>query len=205
MKKKIIYIILLIVLVIGIILFFSTQVWSKRENTQNNTNDLNSSISSQKATKENEVEEENKKIIKTVKTELEDGTLYSVSNEEIKSDVILGDNYFDTQINDININPETYKGKNIEIEGMYLTNSPYTFVGRYSTSNLCQYCPTGYSYMEYTWDGEKIELEDEVSWIKVVGTLEKMNDETTYYQDYYYIKAQTIEVMKESGLKTVNN
>ena len=37
-------------------------------------------------------------------------------------DIVLGDNYFDTTINDIFLNPQEYYNKNIEIEGMYLLN-----------------------------------------------------------------------------------
>lgn len=200
MKKKIIYVILLILLILAIVIFLINQDFEKNETIQN----ISKSISNKEVNVE-EKKTDDKEQIDTYKTDLEDGKLYSLFNENIKSDIIIGDNYYDTQINDINLNPNIYADKNIEIEGMYLTNTPYTFVGRYSTSNLCQFCPAGYSYMEYTWDGESIDLQDEISWIKVVGTLEKMNDETTNYQDYYYIKAKTIEVMKESGIKTVNN
>ena len=55
------------------------------------------------------------------------------------------------------------------------------------------------------WEGEPIELTEEESWIKVIGTLEKGNDETSYYQDFYYLKALSIEVMNERGLETVQN
>lgn len=215
MKKKIIYIVLFILLILAIIIFFTTQNFNKNEISKNNNSNTTNTINSKKTSTKDDLNQslensetvvEDKKVLeKTYKTELEDGTLYSLSNEKNQADVLLGDNYFDTQIRDMNLNPVAYMGKIIEIEGMYMVNLPYTFVGRYSLSNLCPNCPTGYSYMEYTWDGEEIELKDEDSWIKVVGTLEKLNDETTYYQDYYYIKAQSIEVMNESGLKTVSN
>ena len=45
--------------------------------------------------------------------------------------MVIGDNYFDTTINDIYYNADDYYNKNIQIEGMYFENSPYTFVGRY--------------------------------------------------------------------------
>lgn len=86
-----------------------------------------------------------------------------------------------------------------------MDGSPYTFVGRYSTSNMCAYCPVGYSYIEYQWEGEKIELKDQESWIKIIGTLEVGNDADSDYQDYYYIKALNIEVMNEKGQDTVYN
>ena len=140
------------------------------------------------------------------KIELEDGTLYAIDGKQLKSDVVLGDNYFDTTINDIFLNPNSYYNKNIEIEGMYLTNAPYTFVGRYSTSNLCPYCPMGYSYFEYQLKGKiDADLTEEESWIKVIGKLKRGNDATSNYEDYYYISVDNFEIMNEKGQDTVNN
>ncbi len=102
-------------------------------------------------------------------------------------------------------NSDNYKNKKIEIEGMYLINKPYTFVGRYSTKSLCPYCSGGYSFMEYQWKGDDITLTDTDSWIKIIGTLENGNDETSNYQDYYFIKALSVEIMNQSGQKTINN
>lgn len=132
--------------------------------------------------------------------------LYSLDGKKTKSDLVIGDNYYDTTINDIYLNPDNYMNKNIEIEGMYLSNPPYTFVGRFSTSNLCPYCPTGLSYIEFVLDG-KIDrnFTDEEDWIKIIGTLEKGNDESSAYQDYYYLKVINLEVMNEKGLDTVKN
>ena len=83
---------------------------------------------------------------------------------------------------------------------------PYIFVGRFSTSNLCAYCPVGYSYLEYQLKG-KIDREftDEQDWIKVIGTLAKGNDATSNYQDYYFLEVLSLEVMKEKGKLTVDN
>ena len=91
-------------------------------------------------------------------------------------------------------------------EGMNLENLPWTFVGRYSTSNVCVYCPEGYSYFEYQLKG-KIDREftAKEDWIKVIGTLAKGNDETSDYQDYYYLEVLSIEIMNERGLETVTN
>ena len=45
---------------------------------------------------------------------------------------------------------------------------PYTFVGRYSTSNVCAYCPPGFAYFEYQLDGTiDREFTDKEEWIKV--------------------------------------
>ena len=196
MKKKIIYIILLIILIIGIIVFFKFLNKSKDGN--------NDATTIQRAgASENRNNQEKKTIIKT----LSDGTLYTFTDEDIKADVIIGDNYFDTQINNMYTNSSDYDGKLIEIEGFYLQSegTDYTFVSRYSTNSMCPNCANGYSYIEYMWDGEKPELIQEESWIKVIGKLEKGNDESSYYQDFYYLRAVSLEVMNEKGQDTVEN
>lgn len=139
----------------------------------------------------------------TTVTELKTGTKYSVDDSITKADIVVGDNYYGTQIADINLNFENYHGKTIEIEGLYFDNMPYTFVGRYSTSAVCPTCPAGYSYFEYEWNGDKeINLEDSESWIKVIGTLKEGNDATG---PYYYIDASSIELEKSQGILTVSN
>ena len=151
---------------------------------------------------DNSVSSDTEKKKATV-TELKDGTKYSVDDSITKADMIIGDNYFGTQIADITLNFEKYAGKTIEIEGLYFENGPYTFVGRYSTSAVCPTCPVGYSYFEYEWHGDKeISLEDSKDWIKVIGTLKEGNDETG---PYYYIDVASIEVMKSQGIITVSN
>ena len=63
-----------------------------------------------------------------------------------------------------------------------------------------------YTKREYEFDGKiDKELVDEQTWIKIVGTLEKGNDETTDFQDYYYLKVLNLEIMNERGEDTVNN
>ena len=195
MKKKLLYLLLLIVIIIGVVIFF---VFLNKGKNKDNTN-----ITGQRTESSNSNQSIDEQ--KTTKTVLSDGILYSLKNEEINADVIVGDNYFDTQINNMITNSSDYEGKIIEIEGFYLQSDPYNFVGRYSTNSLCPYCSGGYSYIEYIWDGEKIDLTEKDSWLKVIGTLEKGNDETSYYQDYYYIKALSVEVMNERGQETVVN
>ena len=195
MKKKLLYLLLLIFIIVGVIVFF---IFLNRGKSEKKTN-----ITSQRA--ENSMYNPNIEKKETIKTELQDGTLYSFSKEEIKADVVVGDNYFDTQINNMITNSSDYDGKIIEIEGFYLKSDLYNFVGRYSSNSLCPYCSGGYSYIEYIWEGEKIDLTEIDSWIKVIGTLEKGNDETSYYQDYYYIKAISVEVMNQRGQEDVEN
>ena len=140
------------------------------------------------------------------KTTLKDGVLYSKGGKEYKADIVIDEKFYDTTINDIWLNPDSYKNKNIEIEGMFLSNAPYTFVGRYSTSNICPNCPPGYSYFEFLLDGEiDKKLADEKDWIKVIGTLAVGNDETSNYQNYYYLDVLSLEIMNKKGNDTVSN
>lgn len=133
--------------------------------------------------------------------------IYLKDGENIdKVDIVVGDNYFDTQLADWNLNIDNYKDKTVEIEGFNLKNGQFNFIGRYSTSALCQYCPAGYSYFEYEWNGDKSfnpdDLEDETVWMKIIGTIKVGSDESG---DYYYIDASSIEIKDEWGKSEVNN
>lgn len=198
-KKRVLWIILLIIFIVAIVLII------KFANSKSSTNDANI-VDNTYNKKSNAIVEEKTDEAQYQKVELDDGILYSIDGKQYQSDIVIGDNYYDTTINDMFLNPENYMEKNIEIEGMYLENLPWTFVGRYSTSNVCVYCPEGYSYFEYQLKG-KIDREftAKEDWIKVIGTLAKGNDETSDYQDYYYLEVLSIEIMNERGLETVTN
>ena len=198
-KKRVLWIILLIIFIVAIVLII------KLANSKSSTNDANI-VDNTYNKNSNAIVEEKTDEAQYQKVELDDGILYSIDGKQYQSDIVIGDNYYDTTINDMFLNPENYMEKNIEIEGMYLENLPWTFVGRYSTSNVCVYCPEGYSYFEYQLKG-KIDREftAKEDWIKVIGTLAKGNDETSDYQDYYYIEVLSIEIMNERGLDTVTN
>ena len=194
--KKILWIILLIIVIIGIVL--GIKFIKPKTNENQGTNAFNEHSSSGE---KNENEDKEYK-----KVELDDGVLYTLTGEKEKADIVVGDNYFDTTITDMFMNYDKYKDKKIEIEGIYFINEIFTFVGRYSKSNLCPYCPEGYSYLEYQLDGKlDYKFTDTKEWIKVIGTLQKANDETSNYQDYFYIKATNIEIMNKRGQETVNN
>ena len=194
--KKVLWILLLIIIIVGII--FGVK-FIKPKLDSNQYTDAFKEHSSSKSENDN-TDKEYQKV------ELEDGVLYTLTGKKEKADVVVGDNYFDTTINDMFLNYDKYKDKNIEIEGIYFITDPYTFVGRYSISNLCPYCPEGYSYLEYQLDGKlDYEFTDEKEWIKVIGTLQKANDETSNYQDYFYIKVTNLEIMNERGQETVKN
>lgn len=198
-KKRILWIILLIIFIVAIVLII------KLANSKSSTNDANI-VDNTYNKNSNAIVEEKMDEAQYQKIELDDGILYSIDGKQYQSDIVIGDNYYDTTINDMFLNPENYMEKNIEIEGMYLENLPWTFVGRYSTSNVCVYCPEGYSYFEYQLKG-KIDREftAKEDWIKVIGNLAKGNDETSDYQDYYYLEVLSIEIMNERGLDTVTN
>lgn len=217
--KRIIYGLLVVVIVFGIV-FFLASLDGKQEakvytnnakpgesktaavNIVTNTSTSNQNLMTQEEIKEAaaKLEPQPGDIPSTV-TELSDGVLYSIK-DDVKVDMVVKDNYYDTQISDFYNNYDSYKNKIIEIEGMFLNGLPYTFVGRYSTNNICQYCPTGYSYLEYEWKGDKIpEYEDEQTWIKVRGKLSKGIDGNGV--EYMYIDTYQLEVMNEAGEKTV--
>ena len=198
-KKRVLWIILLIIFIVAIVLII------KFANSKSSTNDANI-VDNTYNKNSNAIVEEKTDEAQYQKVELDDGILYSIDGKQYQSDIVIGDNYYDTTINDMFLNPENYMEKNIEIEGMYLENLPWTFVGRYSTSNVCVYCPEGYSYFEYQLKG-KIDREftAKEDWIKVIGTLAKGNDETSDYQDYYYLEVLSLEIMNERGLETVTN
>lgn len=208
-KKKLLWISILVLFIVAIIIIVAVAKPKDNSNTVSTvqrgdgTTTSNNTVNGENKTEENDS--------KYTKKELSDGILYSTTGDKIKADLVIGDNYFDTTIADMMVNPNSYKGKKIEIEGMYISNLPYTFVGRYSTSNLCADCPVGYSYVEYELDGSiDTKLTDEQNWIKIVGTLETGIDnfgtkENPVYSEYYYLKVLSLQVMNEKGKDTVNN
>ena len=204
-KKKFIWIFILIAVIIaivGAIVFFNNASQQQKDKASDNSKNIGN-------TKTNTVTEDKILNEEYEKIDLDDGTLYTITGKKEEADMVIGTNYYDTTITDIFYNPQNYMNKKIEIEGMYLLsgpNMPYTFVGRYSTNSLCPSCPAGYSVLEYQLQGKlEREFKDEKDWIKVIGTLGKGNDETSNFQDYYFLKALNIEVMNEKGEDTVKN
>ena len=177
---------------------------SSLESTQNTAVqvDASNSESQSQETLDNVVEvsnlspsSQNAKEYNTTVTDIEGGKLYSTGRDE-KIDIIVGDDYFATQLADMTINFDNYEGKVIEIEGFALKNAPWTFVGRYSENAICPTCPVGYAYYEYEWHGnEPLDLGDEENWVKVTGKLTRGNDGS----EYYYIDAYKIAVMDQWG------
>lgn len=205
-KKKILWIFVLLIVIIAIvvgIILMNNASQKQKISAEDNSKNLGNVEKTNTVTEEIKANEQYEKI------ELEDGVLYTNTGKKEEADMVIGTNYYDTTITDIYYNPQNYMNKKIEIEGMFLVsdpNLPYTFVGRYSLNTLCPSCPAGFSVMEYQLQGDiDKELKNEEDWIKVIGTLEKGNDETSNYQDYYFLKVLNLEVMNEKGQDTVNN
>lgn len=200
--KKVGLILLLVVIVVVIVLVAVNASSGKKEEKTNSDSGKISKVSQDNNQNTQVNQESTEDQTKIIITKMDDGTKYAVTEEDIKPEIVLGDNYFDTQITDISLNFNKYEGKTIEIEGLYFENTPYTFIGRYSTSNMCPTCPTGISYFEYEWKGDqKIPVTQENEWIKVIGTLKKGFDQV----EYYYIDVASIEIMNEKGMDTVSN
>lgn len=200
--KKIIWAIIFIVI---IAVFLITIITSTHKEKSKNVETKRTTAISESQELNGNVEEQDNEEFKGLsiykKTELDDGILYSVDEKLQTADVILKDKFFDTTIRDMNINAEDYLGKKIQIDGLYFYNGYFSFVGRYSTSNLCPSCPAGYSFMEFHLK-ENIDrkLTHEQDWIKVIGTFTKGNDDG---EEYYYLDVDSIEIMNEKGNDTV--
>lgn len=204
--KKVFLVILLLLIISAIIFVIINSSLGKKEK-KSNSSGVNkiTQANNEKVLQENSNQDSvnQKDELKKVKIEkLDDGIKYSINDKINMPDIVIGDNYFGTQISDISMNFSQYEGKTIEIEGLYFENTPYTFVGRFSTSTVCVDCPVGYSYFEFEWSGdEKLPVTDSESWLKIIGTLKKGNDGT----EYYYIDVANVEIMNEKGLETVSN
>lgn len=119
-----------------------------------------------------------------------------------KTDIVVGDNFYATQINDWYENFKDYEDKVVEIEGYYIDEfAPYTFIGRYGPS--CPYCQGGYVSFEFVTNENLDALKSGSDWIKLTGILRKGMD--TSDGDFYYIEALDLEKMDKVGKDTVTN
>lgn len=117
-------------------------------------------------------------------------------------DIVVGDNYFATQINDWYMYFDQYEGQSVEIEGYYIGDyQPYDFVGRYGPT--CPYCQGGYVSFEILSNEDLTQYKSVKDWIKVTGILRQGND--TKGGPFYYIEALKIEKMDKVGKNTVKN
>lgn len=196
--KKLFWMIIFLVIVVAFVVLF---VKSTHQEQNDLTVPIDNATSNQPVTIVSDNPEPYKERI------VDSGVLYSLSeNEEYNADVVLKDKFFDTTIRDMNLNSSDYLGKTVEIEGLYFNNGYYSFVGRYTTSNLCPTCPPGYSFMEFHLNGTiDREFTNEGEWIKVIGTYKVGNDESSNNEDYYYLDVLSLEVMNERGNDTVSD
>lgn len=119
-----------------------------------------------------------------------------------KPDVVVGDKYYATQINDWYQNFNKYDGKIVEIEGYYVNEfAPFDFIGRYGPS--CPYCNGNYVSFEFFWDGNLSKFKNAKDWIKVIGILRKGS--LPNEGEFYYLEALKVEKMKKVGKDIVTN
>jgi len=115
---------------------------------------------------------------------------------EEKIDIVVQENQYITQINDIYFNFDEYEGKTIQIEGFPMTYNGFVFVGRYGPGCCAN---DEYACLEYEYS-ENLDLVDEKDWIRVIGTIEKGIDEG---MEYIYIKATSVEKLETRGADRV--
>lgn len=199
--KKLFWMIIFLVIVVAFVVLFVKSTHQEQNDLTVPNIAIDNATSNQPVTIVSDNPEPYKERI------VDSGVLYSLSeNEEYNADVVLKDKFFDTTIRDMNLNSSDYLGKTVEIEGLYFNNGYYSFVGRYTTSNLCPTCPPGYSFMEFHLNGTiDREFTNEGEWIKVIGTYKVGNDESSNNEDYYYLDVLSLEVMNERGNDTVSD
>jgi uncharacterized membrane protein YcgQ (UPF0703/DUF1980 family) len=116
-------------------------------------------------------------------------------------DIVVGEKYYMTQINDWYANFGDYEGKTVEIEGYYVNFNPYTFVGRHGPT--CPYCTGGYVDFEFHGLESMLSgLVSEQSWIRVYGIFRQGKDSNG---EFYYIEAVKVEVLNQIGADPITN
>lgn len=119
-----------------------------------------------------------------------------------KVDIVVGDHYYATQINDWYMYFDQYANQTVEIEGYYIGDThPYDFVGRYGPS--CPYCQGGYVCFEILTNEDLTGYQSGKDWIKVTGILREGKD--TVVGPFYYIEVLKLEKMDKVGQVTVTN
>jgi hypothetical protein len=114
--------------------------------------------------------------------------------------VVLRDRYFIANCNDIYLNPDSYEGKKIQLEGIYTekisgTGAVHRFVIRYGPGCCANDGVAGFAFdpqAEYDWGGFA-----ENDWVKVEGVLQKSGGSV-------YIAPSAV-ALGERGLETVND
>jgi len=122
---------------------------------------------------------------------------YAMSEEKPKI-CSLKDRLFVQQVNDININPQNYKDKIIQIEGFFGKYVDDESVERYNvyrkTAGCCGY--DGAVGFEFVYKNGKLNFKED-DWIYVEARIAKGTNET-YGYDYIYLNAISV-VPKAQG------
>lgn len=121
-------------------------------------------------------------------------------------DITVGDNLYATQLNDWYTNFEDYEGKSVRIEGHYLSQDGYLFVGRKGPT--CPYCVGEYVAFEFDTDADLSTLVSEESWVRITGILRQGSmrvESSSNPLPFYYIEAMAVEPLATVGKGTVTN
>jgi len=184
--KKIIFIIILILVILGIIFGVKFLINKKEDNATISVSRTQSlSVEQKKEIKQEEI----KGKVKQEQAE---------EQEKFKADIIIGDDFFVTQINELYANFDDYEGKIVEIEGFKLISGDYTFIGRYGPGCCAN---DVFACLEYSYNGD-LDIAIEKDWIKMIGKLTMGNDNG---MEYIYLDALSVEIMQERGIDTVYN
>ncbi len=119
-----------------------------------------------------------------------------------EGDIIeIRERMFITQINEIFLNLENYKGKQIKLEGfMYISQDQgktYNYVVR-NSPGCCG--NDGLAGFEFIWDGD---MPKENQWLEVVGVLDLIKEEDGL--EYPVLRLNKLEVKQERGKEFVPN
>jgi uncharacterized membrane protein YcgQ (UPF0703/DUF1980 family) len=121
-----------------------------------------------------------------------------MSQANSKNICSLKDRLFVQQVNDININPQNYKDKVIQIEGFFAKYKDGKNVERYSvyrrTAGCCGF--DGSVGFEFVYKKGKLNFKED-DWIYVEAHIAKSKNEV-YDYDYIYLDAISV-VQKDKG------
>ena len=162
-----------------------------------------------RSTKDKDEKQIEKKKEAVLPTAIRKGnSLYNVDiasdkkNFDGKVDIVVGDNYYATQINDWYMYFEKYSGKVVQIEGYYINDyAPYDLIGR--KGPVCPYCQGGYVSFEFLTDEDLSKLQSGKDWIKITGILRQGVD--SGQGPFFYIEVLKLEKTAKPGLGTVTN
>lgn len=191
--KKIVFSISLILVVLGIIFGMKVLISKKGKNIVSSASRTQSlSVEQKEEIKQQVAEKKQEELIETVQQE------QTKEQEKIKADIVMGNDFFVTQINEFYANFEDYEGKTVEIEGFKLMSGDYTFIGRYGPGCCVN---DEFACLEYSYNGD-LDIDIEKDWVKMIGKLTLGNDNGV---EYIYLDVLSAEILQERGIDTVYN